>query len=49
MLEIQSNFGGTGSRFSNVVIILTGVAALFATLVTVVLVLTVLLRCSLLM
>jgi hypothetical protein len=28
--------GGTGSRFSRVVIILTGVSSLFATLVTVV-------------
>jgi hypothetical protein len=35
LIDIQYA-GGTGSRFGKVVIILTGVSALFATLVTVV-------------
>jgi hypothetical protein len=35
-MDFNAQAGGTGSRFSRVVIILTGVASLFATLVTVV-------------
>jgi hypothetical protein len=35
-MDLNAQAGGTGSRFSSVVIILTGVSSLFATLVTVV-------------
>jgi hypothetical protein len=35
-MDLNAQAGGTGSRFSKVIIILTGVASLFATLVTVV-------------